>query len=152
MTDCRLFVQSAVFLPYFINFYMTLTIKQIKETCLYVEDLEKTQHFYNELLGLPVISVVPNRHVFFQAGSSVLLCFLAEVTKFDTKMPPHFGHGNMHFAFEVPNEEYYLWKESIIAKDILVEQEVEWRNGLLSFYFRDPDNHCLEVVMEGIWD
>ena len=131
---------------------MTLNIKQIKETCLYVNDLEKTRHFYNELLGLSVISYVPNRHVFFRAGCSVLLCFLAEITKNETKIPPHYGHGNLHFAFEVPNEEYQLWKKHLKSKDIPIEQEVEWRNKCLSFYFRDPDEHCVEIVMEGLWE
>jgi catechol 2,3-dioxygenase-like lactoylglutathione lyase family enzyme len=37
---------------------------QIKETCLYVSNLEKTRNFYSEQLGLEIISFVENSRVF----------------------------------------------------------------------------------------
>ena len=27
-----------------------------------------------------------------------------------------------------------------------------WKDGLKSFYFRDPDRHVVEIVTKGIWD
>ncbi len=128
-----------------------LPINHIKETCLYVKDLEATRHFYHEVMGLSLIGFVENRHVFFKAGSSVLLCFNAETTKNDERLPPHFGEGNLHFAFEVPNDAYESWKEHLMTQNVAIEQEVTWRDNLKSFYFRDPDHHCVEIVMVGIW-
>jgi catechol 2,3-dioxygenase-like lactoylglutathione lyase family enzyme len=49
-----------------------MNILSIKETCIYVEDIDRTKGFYSGKLGLPLISLVKNRHVFFQAGNSVL--------------------------------------------------------------------------------
>jgi catechol 2,3-dioxygenase-like lactoylglutathione lyase family enzyme len=125
---------------------------QIKETCLYVSDLEKTREFYHNKIGLEVIAFVKDRHIFFRAGSSVLLCFLPEATKNETSLPSHYGYGKMHFAFETTVKEYEQWKEKIKGSGIRIEQEQEWTKGLKSFYFRDPDEHLLEIIEKGVWD
>lgn len=128
-----------------------LSISSIKETCLYVSDLEATKAFYHEKLGLPLISFVPERHVFFRAGTSVLLCFNPEDARKKTRLPPHYGSGDLHFAFEVVVEQYEAWKQKIEDLGIGIEQEVVWREGVKSFYFRDPDHHAVEIAMPGIW-
>ncbi len=125
---------------------------KIKETCLYVTDLEQSKAFYHGQLGLPIISEVPGRHLFLRAGSSVLLCFIAEVSQKSTEVPPHFGSGHLHIAFETSPEDYPKWKEKILSQQIPIEHEHNWGNGYLSFYFRDPDHHCLEIVMTGMWE
>ena len=129
---------------------MAIKITQIKETCLYVNDLEASERFYGELLGLPLISFVPGRHIFFRAGASVLLCFNAEATKEEKELPPHFGSGELHFAFEVKPEDYEEAKDHIKKGGIAIEHEAEW-GKLKSFYFRDPDRHLVEIVMKDIW-
>ena len=125
---------------------------QIKETCLYVKDLTETRKFYSGKLGLEIIGEVPERHVFFRAGRSVLLCFIAEASKKGDTLPPHYGSGNLHLAFEVAPESYEDQKAIIHNLGIEIEHEHEWPNGLRSFYFRDPDNHLLEIVMTGMWE
>jgi len=124
---------------------------QIKETCLYVTDLEKTENFYCGKLGLKKIGYRENSHVFFKVGSSVLLCFIVDSTKNKTNLPPHHGKGHIHFAFGVKVDEYEKCKSDIIAASIEIEHEQEWWDNFLSFYFRDPDEHLVEVVMEGMW-
>lgn len=131
---------------------MKPTVTKIKEACLYVGNLNRTKGFYQNKLGLEVIGFVEDRHIFFRAGESVLLCFISDTTKNDTKLPPHYGSGNLHFAFETTIKQYELWKEKIRSGGIVIEQEVEWGRGLKSFYFRDPDNHLVEIVMPGIWE
>jgi catechol 2,3-dioxygenase-like lactoylglutathione lyase family enzyme len=129
-----------------------LEVKKIKETCLYVHDLAQSKAFYNGLLQFPIIGEVEGRHIFFRAGCSVLLCFIAESAAKSVKLPPHFGSGNLHLAFEVDKGLYDATKAQIRSTGIPIEQEFNWGKGFLSFYFRDPDNHLLEVVMEGMWD
>lgn len=124
----------------------------IKETCLYVADLERTRHFYVERLGFELIGYVPGRHVFFRVGHSVLLCFLPEVTATETKLPPHHGKGHLHLAFECLAGEYDQRKAEIAQLGIPILQEVDWPNGVRSFYFHDPDQHLLEVLEPGLWD
>jgi len=129
-----------------------MKINSVKETCLYVSDLEKSRNFYHNFLGLEVIGFIENRHVFFRAGNSVLLCFIATATRNDQHLPPHDGSGNHHLAFEVPLEEYEKWKQKILDSEIPVEHIHEWPKGFQSFYFRDPDGNLLEIIQPGMWD
>lgn len=129
-----------------------MKVQQIKETCLYVKNLQQTRDFYEKILGLSVISFVEGRHVFFRAGSSVLLCFLPEVTKAEQTLPPHFAYGPQHIAFEVPQAEYSAWKEKLKAHEIEIIHEQHWKEELYSFYFKDPDQHVLEIIPPGIWE
>jgi len=131
---------------------MQLQFTRIKETCLYVSDLHKTRAFYEGMLGMEVIGWADGRHVFFRAGESVLLCFISESTKSETKLPSHHGSGHLHFAFETATDQYEPWKKKIKSQGIIIEQETVWGSNLRSFYFRDPDDHLVEIVMEGIWE
>lgn len=131
---------------------MGIEINKIKETCLYIADLERTKAFYSGKLGFKVIGEVKDRHVFFRAGESVLLCFISEASKKGGHLPPHFGSGQLHLAFEVAKESYADWKQKIERRGIEIEQEYDWGKGFHSFYFRDPDKHLLEIVMAGMWE
>ncbi|MFP4092229.1 MAG: VOC family protein [Cyclobacteriaceae bacterium] len=129
-----------------------MRINQVKENCLYVKNLQESRRFYHEQLGMPIISFVENRHVFFRAGSSVLLCFLPEVTKEEKNLPPHYAHGPQHLAFEVPRHEYELWKEKLKKQQVKITHEQEWKEGKKSFYFEDPSGNVLEILPPGVWE
>ncbi len=124
---------------------------QIKETCLYVNDLEKTEAFYHGLLKMPLLSHVADRHVFFRTGTSVLLCFNAEATRKKEQLPPHYASGKQHIAFEVKAEEYTTIKQEVIKSGITITHEQDWPGGFESFYFEDPDGHVMEIVPSGMW-
>lgn len=125
---------------------------QIKETCLYVYDLERTESFYHTKLGLPVISKEAGRHIFFRAGTSVLLCFISEATQTSDTLPPHYGVGNMHLGLEVPKESYHQIKGQVQSAGIAIEHVQQWDDKNESIYFRDPDGHSIEIVPAGLWD
>jgi catechol 2,3-dioxygenase-like lactoylglutathione lyase family enzyme len=129
-----------------------MRISRIKETCIYVTDLEVTKQFYHGMLGLPLISLAAGRHVFFRAGESVLLCFMAEQTKKEKDLPPHGAVGSIHFAFEVERQEYAGAFEKVKQNGIEILHEHKWKNGLHSFYFHDPDKNLVEIIEEGIWE
>ena len=129
-----------------------MKIRQVKETCIYVKDLDQTQAFYQQVLDLPLIVKKPGRHVFFRAGTSVLLCFLPDASRRETELPPHFASGPAHLAFEVSVMEYENWKSKVSSAGIDIIHEQLWADKFLSFYFLDPDGHVLEIVQEGMWD
>ena len=129
-----------------------INVSRIKETCIYVTDLQRTKEFYAYRIGLPLISLVEGRHVFFKAGSSVLLCFIAEKTKLEKDLPPHGASGSVHFAFEVPRADYNAALQHLETAGIDVLHRQEWKDNLRSFYFRDPDGNLLEVIEEGVWE
>ncbi len=129
-----------------------MKIKQIKETCIYIHDLDQARSFYHGQLGLPIVSYVEGKHIFFRAGTSVLLCFNPDESRNKKSPPPHFAKGKYHFAFEVAPEDYETEKQSLISKGILITDEVIWKSGLKSCYFEDPAGNVLEIVPEGIWN
>lgn len=128
-----------------------MNFTQIKETCLYVDDLGVAEAFYHGKLGMPLISKVEGRHIFFRCGTSVLLCFLPEVTKLESSLPPHYAFGKQHIAFEVSKEDYPATKLMITTAGIPITHTQTWKNGE-SFYFEDPFGHVLEIVPVGIWE
>jgi catechol 2,3-dioxygenase-like lactoylglutathione lyase family enzyme len=129
-----------------------MNITKIKETCLYIYDLERAKKFYEVTLELPLISYLPGKHVFFKAGSSVLLLFNPDDSKTKTSPPPHHGGGKQHIAFEVADEEYEKAKAWIVSKGIPITDMVVWNSGKESFYFEDTEGNVLEIVPDkGIW-
>lgn len=126
---------------------------KIKETCLYIKDLEQAKKFYEEQLRLKLIHYLPGKHLFFKVGASVLLIFNPDDSKKKTSPPAHYGGGKQHFAFEVREQEYLAVKQNILSKGIAITDEVTWKSGQKSFYFNDPEGNVLEVVPDsGIWD
>jgi catechol-2,3-dioxygenase len=125
---------------------------RIKETCLYINDLQEAKNFYHEALGLPVIHYMPGKHLFLRAGSSVLLLFNPEDSKTKNSPPPHYGGGKQHFAFEVNKNDYAEARAEILSKGISIIDEMTWKSGK-SFYFNDPEGNVLEILPDsGIWD
>ena len=129
-----------------------MKVTQIKETCLYISDLDLAEEFYKGILEFPLISKIKDRHIFFRCGSSVLLCFIPEATRNETVLPAHFAEGKQHIAFEVEMEDYQKTKQTIINRGIPIIHTQEWGEGLESIYFADPFGHVLEVVPKGIWE
>ncbi|MCK6617344.1 MAG: VOC family protein [Cyclobacteriaceae bacterium] len=129
-----------------------MNFKQIKETCLYVVNLERAKHFYQSVLQLPLIAYVPGKHAFFKAGTSVLLLFNPADSKLKSSPPPHYGVGKQHVAFEVSEQDYEHAKAWITSKGIAITDKVVWQSGKESFYFEDSEGNVLEIVPDkGIW-
>ena len=96
----------------------SLRIRQIKETCIYSRDLESMKAFYEGLLGLEIINYLPGKHIFFRAGTSVLLCFNPDDSRLKKSPPGHYAEGKYHFAFEVAHGDYETHKIAIAQKEI----------------------------------
>jgi catechol 2,3-dioxygenase-like lactoylglutathione lyase family enzyme len=126
---------------------------KIKETCLYVRDLEVARQFYHGVLSMPIINYVEQKHLFLRAGQSVLLLFNPEDSRNKTSPPAHYGSGRQHFAFEVADKDYMESKSEIERKGIEIIDEITWASGKKSFYFHDPEGNVLEILPgTGIWD
>lgn len=126
---------------------------KIKETCLYIHDLEKAKAFYHDLLALPIINYVSGKHLFLRVGESVLLLFNPEDSKQKKSPPAHFGGGKQHFAFEISDKNYEEAKTEMEEKGMAIIDEITWPSGKKSFYFNDPEGNVLEILPEnGIWD
>lgn len=130
---------------------MKPTLNKIKETAINVTNIKRTEYFYHYILGLEVITK-DDRLIFFRVGTDLLLCFDTDKTKNQTSPPSHEARGIQHFAFECSAEDYEPWKKVIKENDIEIEEEIIWETGKKSFYFRDPDGHCVEIIEPLMWN
>ncbi|MFN8295171.1 MAG: VOC family protein [Chitinophagales bacterium] len=130
---------------------MKPTLQKIKETAINITNIERTKHFYHHILGLEIIAEDKERFIFFRVGTDLLLCFDTDKTQNQLSPPPHAARGIQHFAFECSAEDYERWKKLIVENNIEIEDEITWETGKKSFYFRDPDGHCLEIIEPLMW-
>ena len=129
-----------------------MRIQTITETAIYVDDLDATERFYHDVLGLSVIGKEAGHHVFFQVGtSSVLLAFVANETLKGEHLPSHGAKGPGHFAFGIDADALDAWRERLRANGIAIEKEMQWPLGGKSLYFRDPAGNAAELVTPGVW-
>jgi catechol 2,3-dioxygenase-like lactoylglutathione lyase family enzyme len=126
------------------------------ETALYVDDLARAHAFYEDVLGLPRLTGDARFLAFDVGGRSVLLLFqrgstLEPVVLPGGIIPPHDGSGPIHVAFAIAAEELSDWERRLGEHKIAIESGTNWPRGGRSVYFRDPDNHLLELVTPGVW-
>lgn len=126
------------------------------ETALYVDDLERARAFYKEVLGLVPLTSDQRFLAFNVGGRSVLLLFrrgstLEPVHLPGGTIPPHDGSGPLHMAFAIEAGELPGWESRLREHNVVIEGRTDWPRGGHSVYFRDPDNHLLELVTPGVW-
>jgi len=131
-------------------------LDRVIETCLYVDDLGRTARFYEETLGLKVLTHDERFRAYDVGGQSVLLLFRRGATLKTVHMPggtipPHDGRGPLHVAFAVTAETLREWEERLRDQDVAIEGRTDWSRGGHSIYFRDPDGHLLELATPGLW-
>jgi catechol 2,3-dioxygenase-like lactoylglutathione lyase family enzyme len=132
-------------------------LERVLETCLYVEDLDRAARFYEEVMELPRIGGDETRfRAYDVGGQSVLLLFRRGATLETVKLaggtiPPHDGHGPLHFAFAVAADQMPKWEKWLHERGVAVEGETTWPRGGRSIYVRDPDSHLVELATPGLW-
>src|SRR6266851_3252259 len=133
-----------------------MQVTGILETCLHAGDLETAIAFYQRLFGFEVMARDVRFCAFNVAVGDVLLIFKRGAS---TKpmpvpggvIPPHDGQGRLHIAFSIPSADLPAWKSRLASQGIAVESTVNWPEGGMSLYFRDPDGHLIELATPGIW-
>lgn len=132
-------------------------VQQIMETALYVADLDRSERFYRDLFGFPTIFSQDRIRVLSVQGRQVLLLFTHDGSTNGANtpngfIPGHNGHGRLHMCFAISDVEIQPWKEALAAKDIKLESETRGPMGAgTALYFRDPDNHLIELATPSIW-
>ena len=129
----------------------------ILETVLYAVDLDATERFYADVLGLTPFSKQPGRQLFYRCGGQVLLIFNPQATTHlpppsALPVPPHGTIGPGHVCFRASAAEINAWHKQLTAKGIAIESDFLWpASGGRSIYFRDPAGNCLEFAEPKIW-
>lgn len=134
-----------------------LRIIKVVETCLYVEDVTRARRFYEVVLGMPVLGSDYRFCAIDVNGTSVLLLFLRGSTTEPIELdggiiPSHDGDGPVHVGFAIEQEDVEAWHERLEQAGIAIEATTTWPRGGVSLYFRDPDNHLVELLTPGVWE
>ena len=139
------------------------TIAGVLEAALYVEDLDFSTRFYRELFGFEQEIYNEFISVLRVAPAQVFILFPHAVASQPERtsspagivngtIPAHgVTGGRMHIAFAISEPEKAFWKQRLAERNIVIEGEVAWNRGGCSLYFRDPDDHLVELVTPGLW-
>jgi catechol 2,3-dioxygenase-like lactoylglutathione lyase family enzyme len=140
-----------------------MTPSGILESALYVDDLDKAEEFYRDVMGLELLTKLEKRHVFFRCGDGVLLLFDPAQTVHPPSptsrfpVPPHGAVGNGHLCFRATSEDIDRWKTHLEGLGVEIEADFRWPtrddepSGGRSIYFRDPAGNSLEFAEPTIW-
>jgi catechol-2,3-dioxygenase len=136
---------------------MPATVTGILETALYVADIELSAQFYEKLMGFRRL-LTEERIIALAVGESsqVLLLFkkgasVQPTPAHDGLIPAHDGEGNLHMAFSITAESLPDWRIRLSENNVPVESELVTDRSGTSLYFRDPDQHVIELATPGIW-
>ena len=135
---------------------MTPRVRGLLETSLYVADLDRSRAFYTGLFGFEPMLTDDRMVALAVPGEGVLLLFRSGGSSQPSRtpqgtIPAHDGRGTQHLCFGIPILELDAWAMHLEARSIPVESRITWPNGGTSLYFRDPDDHSIEVATPGLW-
>jgi catechol 2,3-dioxygenase-like lactoylglutathione lyase family enzyme len=128
----------------------------VLETALYVADLERSKHFYRSVFQFEVLAEDDRFCALNVAGRQVLLLFREGATLQPAVLPggtipAHHGSGNLHLALSISSAEWDSWQHYLRQANLPIESIVVWPRGGRSLYFRDPDQHLIELATPGTW-
>lgn len=130
----------------------------VLETALYVQDMTRSQRFFEEVMGLVPFNA-DHRFTAYDAGASTVLLLFLHGETLETvtlpegmgTIPPHDGSGRVHLAFAIAADDLADWEKQLGDHAIAIEGRTHWPQGGESLYFRDPDDHLVELATPGLW-
>ena len=122
-----------------------MQIQSLGHAVVKVRDRERSERFYNGLLGMPIINRT-ERMTFFSLGNHHDLA-IAEVGK-DAPLPEHNAVGLAHLAFCLGRE----FEDLRAAKALLDAEGIATRpiehGKTYSLYLADPDGNGIELYVD----
>ena len=127
----------------------------VHHLALVCSDLERTIEFYTNVLGMPLVKIVPNRdeptstHIFFDMGGGNLLAFF-DFPEHHTD-PTRLGVGSIHHvAITTPPAQYPTILQRLRRRG--VQHSVHGSDTAGSIYLHDPDGIVIEITSQGVYD
>ena len=125
-------------------------IKGICHFGLSVRDLQESEQFYTEFLGLKVTER-REKDIFFNIGSSAVLAliqFPGSAERFDIEIrPKNWGKAFTHFGLTASSvEAVFAFQDHLRACGVKIVKEAYERWDGASLYFLDPNGYTLEFI------
>jgi catechol 2,3-dioxygenase-like lactoylglutathione lyase family enzyme len=125
-------------------------ITGLLETALYVDDLERSAQFYRAIFGFEIVDSSARLYA-VGIGDQQILLLCKRGASSTQGATAHDCVGHSHLAFAIPAEELAGWEAWLHQNGVGIEEKRVWERGGKSLYFRDPDQHLLEVATPGVW-
>jgi catechol 2,3-dioxygenase-like lactoylglutathione lyase family enzyme len=127
------------------------TARGVHHVALLSQDVERTIHFYQGLLGFPLTDLFENRdyrgstHFFFDIGNGNALAFF-DFPRLDLGGYAEVLGGLHHLAISVPPDRWEELRRRLDDAGVAVERIDS------SLYFRDPDGARVELISDPLGD
>jgi catechol 2,3-dioxygenase-like lactoylglutathione lyase family enzyme len=116
---------------------------------LNVKDMNRAENFYTQVLGFPVIHRTETnaglKHIEVDAGNVALALFESPDLDLKTAHKTMTDDGYLHFAFGAPYDQFDATLQALKEEGVIMDGEPRDWGKSVSVYFRDPDDHQLEI-------
>lgn len=126
-----------------------MEVKELGHIVLYVRDLERSRHFYGEVLGWKQIAVMGDMAAMFSSGRTHHELLLLEVGETAAPLPPGRRVGLYHFGLKVGETDDELREalETLRQEGVPIVGMTD--HGVThSLYITDPDGNEIELYID----
>lgn len=129
-----------------------MQLKGIHHIALNVTDLDRSEHFYTDVLGFNVTHRFSKglRHIMLDTGNALLALFETPELEMKSALEQLSDKGYMHFAFATNREEFIKILDELKNKNVRIDSGPVVRGEGESIYFTDPDKNHLEIRCDAV--
>jgi len=126
-----------------------INLKGLDHFALNVKDMNKAEEFYTQALGFEVIHRTETqaglKHIEVDAGNVAIALFESPDLDLEKAHKTMTEDGYLHFAFAASYDQFDATLQSLKQKGVIMDGEPRDWGESVSVYFRDPDDHQLEI-------
>ena len=116
---------------------------------LNVKDMKRAENFYTQVLGFPVTHRTETnaglKHIEVDAGNVAIALFESPDLDLKTAHKTMTDDGYLHFAFGTSYDQFDATMQALKKDGVIMDGEPRDWGKSVSVYFRDPDDHQLEI-------
>ena len=126
-----------------------IQLKGLDHFALNVKDMKRSEEFYQQVLGFPVIHRTKTQaglqHIEVDAGNVAIALFESPELDLNAAHKTMTDEGYLHFAFGTSYDQLDVTLQALKESGVETDGEPRDWGSSVSIYFRDPDDHQLEI-------
>ena len=126
-----------------------INLKGLDYFALNVKNMKRSEEFYTQTLGFKVIRRTETqtslKHIEIDAGNMAIALFESSDLDLEKAHKTITEDGYLHFAFGASYDQFDSTIQSLKQKGVIMDGEPRDWGKSVSVYFRDPDDHQLEI-------